>query len=255
MKGKPRHRAGTLLQRTVEAIGRAIVNGIYGPGSILPVEDALATQFAVGRNVIREAIKILGEKHLLRTERRAGTAVLPGAEWNYLDQEVIAWTLENAHARDRIIDELSALRAIVEPEVAALAAQSASATQVLRLFEAVERMESASAEIATVEADIAFHERLFEATGNRLLFSLMRTVAAVLHANFELSIRVKQDIPQFLAEHRALAEAVRLGNAARARAIMRDLLVNNARHVAMMRSLDEHGIGQASGDREGDRPA
>ncbi len=238
MRERSRRRTGSTLQRTVEAIGRAIVHGLYEPGSILPVEETLAARHAVGRNVMREAIKILAEKRLLRTERRAGTAVLPESDWNFLDQEVIGWTLENAKSRDRIMDELSALRAIVEPEVAALAARSASAAQALRLFEAVERMEGASTESATIEADIAFHERLFEATQNRLLFGLMRTVEAVLYANFELSLRVKHDIPQFLAEHRALAEAVRLRDAEQAHAIMRDLLANNARHLASMRSLD-----------------
>jgi len=238
LRERPRRRAGSTLQRTVEAIGRAIVHSLYEPGSILPVEETLAARYAVGRNVMREAIKILAEKRLLRTERRAGTAVLPESEWNFLDHEVIGWTLEDAKSRDRIVDELSALRAIVEPEVAALAARSASAAQALRLFEAVERMEGASTESATIEADIAFHERLFEATQNRLLFSLMRTVEAVLHANFELSLRVKHDIPQFLAEHRALAEAVRLRDPEQAHAIMRDLLANNARHLASMRSLD-----------------
>ena len=238
MTARARHRAGSTLQRTVEAVGRAIVNGLHEPGSLLPVAETLAARHAVGRNIMREAIKILAEKRLLRTERRAGTSVLPESDWNFLDHEVIVWTLEKAEARDRIVDELSALRAIVEPEVAALAARSASAAQVLRLFDAVERMEGASTESATIEADVAFHERLFEATQNRLLFSLMRTVEAVLHANFELSLRVKHDIPQFLAEHRALAEAVRLRDAGRARAIMRDLLANNARHLASMRSME-----------------
>ena len=161
-----------MLQRTVEAVGRAIVNGFHKPASILPVEEMLAVRHAVGRNVMREAIKILAEKRLLRTERRAGTAVLPESDWNFLDHEVIAWTIEDAGARDRIVDELSALRLIVEPEVAALAARSASAAQVLRLFEAVGLREEASTERATIEADIAFHQRLFEATQNRLLFSL-----------------------------------------------------------------------------------
>ena len=136
------------------------------------------------------------------------------------------------------MDELSALRWIVEPEGAALAARSASAAQVLRLFEALDRMEGASDDSTTIEADIVFHERLFEATRNRLLFSFMRTVEAVLRANFALSLRVKHDIPQFLAEHRGLAEAVRLHNPERARTIMRDLLSNNARHLAAMRALE-----------------
>lgn len=233
------------MHGTVESIGRAIIGGQFAPGSVLPVEEDLATRFGVGRNVIREAVKILGDKDLLRTERRAGTVVLPSSEWNYIDHDVIVWTLEQPGARDRVVDELSALRAIVEPEVAALAALAASATERLRLLEAMEGMEHAATETAVVEADVLFHKRLFEASHNRLLFSLVRTVAAVLHANFELAIKVAQDPPQFLTEHRALAEAVYRGDPEAARSLTRDLLANNARHLAEMRAVQAR-MSQAS---------
>ena len=231
-------RAGSLLHRTVQAIGRSIVRGEFASGVILPVEDELSARFGVGRNVVREAVKILGEKRLLRTERRIGTLALPSAEWNHLDAEIIAWTLEGS-GRDALVDDLTALRTIIEPEAARLAALHATATETLRLFEAVDGMERAASEHRDlVESDILFHQRLFEATHNRLLLSLVRTVSAVLHANFSLAIKVEHDVPLYLSEHRAVAEAIRRRDPQAARAIMEALLANNAHDLAEMRHRD-----------------
>ena len=230
-------RAGGLLHRTVDAIGRAIVLGQFAAGSVLPVEAELAARYGAGRNVVREAIKILGEKRLLRTERRSGTVVLPVADWNYLDPEVMCWTLEDTRARDRLLDDLTALREIIEPEVAARAACEASTTETLRLFEALEHMESPRAtKQQTVAADILFHQRLFEASHNRLLLSLVRTVTVVLEANFALALQVKHEVPQYLKEHRAVANAIQRRDPDNAREVMRILLSNNARHLQEMRA-------------------
>ena len=118
-----------------------------------------------------------------------------------------------------------------------MGARLATASEVLRLFEALEWMERAATDIDVVQADILFHERLFLASHNRLLSSLVRAVGAVLKANFELAIQIRHDIPQFLAEHRAPAEAVRVRDADRAREITREIITGSIRHLGQMRAL------------------
>jgi DNA-binding FadR family transcriptional regulator len=227
----------SLVRIMVDQLGHAIVTGVHPPGSALPKESDLAVAFGVGRNAVREAIKILAEKRLIRQERRTGISVLPTPEWNHLDQDIMLWSLENEATRDALVDELSALRVLIEPEVAALAAVHATGAEIARIFEALERMEAAKGSPAGVEADIMFHQRLFEASHNKLLMSLVRTVTAVLRANFALAIQVKEDTLLYLAEHRRVAEAVLQRRPSKARAEMRGLLDNNARHLAHMRSV------------------
>lgn len=226
-------RKRTLVDNAVDWIGRRIIAGDYKPNDTLPVENDIAAALGVGRNVVREAVKILSAKHLLRTERRRGMTVLPKAEWNLLDDDVIAWSLEQTGLRDELLDELTVLRFMVEPEVAALAARAATTTETLRLFEAVELMERhASGDKAeAIEADIFFHRRMFEAAHNAMLLGLMRPVFALLRANFASAIERDDGQHYYVEEHRLVAEAVRRGDPDGAREAMRRLLRNNARHI------------------------
>jgi DNA-binding FadR family transcriptional regulator len=239
MSRPPRPRARTLVDGAVDTIGRTIIAGTYPPGETLPVENELAASLGVGRNVVREAVKILSGKNLLRTVRRRGMTVLPKQEWNLLDVDVIAWSLEREDLRDELLDELTVLRLMVEPEVAALAATAATTTEVLRLFEAVERMElHASGEKAeAVEADVFFHRRMFEAAHNAMLLGLMRPVFALLRANFESAIERDAGQHYYVEEHRRVADAVQRRDPAGAREAMRQLLQNNARHIDETRAV------------------
>lgn len=227
----------TLVDRAIDHVGRAIVWGQYPPETTLPVEADIASELGVGRNVVREAIKVLSAKNLVRTDRGTGMTVLARSEWNFLDQDVIHWNMDHPNLRDELVDELSALRAIIEPQVAALAAKSATTVEILRLFEAYERMQTAPDKFAGVEADILFHRRLFEACHNKMLLSLMRTVFVVLRANFALAIEVDLQAAHYPDEHELVADAINRRNPDEAREIMTRLLHRNIENVAEMRRV------------------
>lgn len=62
-QGRPRmvaapgqERVGTLYERVVQGIRRAIADGRHGPGSSLPSEAELAAEYGVGRKTIRQAL-------------------------------------------------------------------------------------------------------------------------------------------------------------------------------------------------------
>ncbi len=112
-------RARSVVDRLVSALGRDIVGGVWKPDETLPTEPEIAHRFGAGRNAVREAVKILAAKGFVRTERRAGTIVRPESCWNLLDPEVLSWMLSASANRDHLLDELSELRSIIEPAVAA----------------------------------------------------------------------------------------------------------------------------------------
>ncbi len=226
-----------LVERIIDMLGRRIVHGVLAPNASLPTESEIARSAGVGRNVVREASKVLGSMGLLHITQGSGTRVRPRHSWNYLDQRVIGWAMESDELRDGLIDELSTLRFIVEPEVAALAAELASTTEILRLFEACEEME-ANKEIPekAVEADILYHRRMFAAAHNKFLSTLLQTVVVVLRANFELAIKAQCEFIEFLEEHRLVAEAINNRNPDEARSCMKNLLGNNERHLTEMRA-------------------
>ncbi len=100
------------------------------PASIRPVRccpsaQDMCARFSVSRTALREAYSILSAKGLIVARPKIGTRVRPKAEWNLLDPEVLAWHLA-ATPSEHLVDELFALRQMVEPPASALAASSPS---------------------------------------------------------------------------------------------------------------------------------
>jgi DNA-binding FadR family transcriptional regulator len=214
----------SLAERAARAIGGAIVGGDHAPGAVLPVEADLARMLGVSRNVVREAVKTLAAKGLLRTNRRGGTVVLPVARWNLLDPQVIGWALAAEAQRGAALAELAQLAAMVLPEIAALAARHATTAQMLRLAEACEAM--AADDSGAIHAQAAFLAYLFDAARNRIAGSLSPAFAALWR---EAPMR-RDD-----AAYRAVAEAVRQRDGAAARQAMIDLLAAGAAETSAPR--------------------
>ena len=68
----------SVVQTVVDSITKAIIAGELRPGDKIPTEMELAESFGVGRNSIREAIKILVYYGILEIRRAEGTFVCDG---------------------------------------------------------------------------------------------------------------------------------------------------------------------------------
>lgn len=199
----------TMHQRVVDELGRRVVGGVWEPGNPLPVEDALAAEIGVSRGVVREAVKALVAKGMLHVRPRTGTRVLPPEHWNHLDRDVLRW--KQAGDGAALLRDTGELRRIVEPEAARLAAHRAGPDDVRVLYDSLAAMEAAAAEPGRrgyVEADIAFHRALLDASGNRLLGSLGRAVGIALEHSFLISTQTPGAVEASLPGHRAVVEAV-----------------------------------------------
>jgi DNA-binding FadR family transcriptional regulator len=237
---KAKGKGESLSVRTARDIATAIIGGEFAFDGSLPVESDMMSRFDVSRNVLREAVKMLVGKGILRTVRRAGTFVQPKRKWNLLDTETLAWTIGSHEQKINLIHQLTQLRSILEPEVAALAAANATVTETLKLHEAYDAMERNRSDAGkAIEADILFHQRLFESSHNDLICSLLPALTTLLRANFEFSIDVGEGFIRNLEEHRLVAEAVRFRDPDLARKSMRTLLQNNEEDIeAMLKGTD-----------------
>ena len=101
-----------------------IVEGHYKPGDRLPAERDLATIFNVSRVVVRESISSLEAKGIINVRQGRGTTVNSIDEWNTLDPQVLLLL----HG-DEIFDQLMETRRIIEPDLAALAAERITAAE------------------------------------------------------------------------------------------------------------------------------
>ncbi|MFC0408361.1 FadR/GntR family transcriptional regulator [Roseomonas elaeocarpi] len=221
-----------LIQATVNAMGLAIVSGRWAPGASLPFEEALASEFGVGRNALREAVKVLAGKGLVRTARRYGSRVCERSEWNLFDPDILTWHLSDPASYARFLRELSALRAMIEPGAAALAAVNATAEERAALVAQARALLDATPE-ASVAIDVGFHLMVLEATHNSLVAGFRHPLKILLEALFRISLDSVGGEHRYdpnPAIHIALAAAIAGGRA------------EEARHIAIaITARGEHG--------------
>ncbi|NDL57051.1 FadR/GntR family transcriptional regulator [Phytoactinopolyspora mesophila] len=160
---------------TAELVQR-IVRGQLPPGELLPPEPALCEAFSVSRTVVREAVKILQEKGLVKIRQGAGTMVQQPTSWNMLDELVLAATISEDESL-AILDDLVVTRRLLESDMAHVAARLATPDAVEQLRALVERMDELVGDpVVYEEHDRAFHDTVMQASGNRLARAVVRAL-------------------------------------------------------------------------------
>jgi DNA-binding FadR family transcriptional regulator len=188
-----------------ELIAR-IATGAYPAGAMLHKEERLAAELDVSRGVVRECIRALEERGVVRVRHGRGATVLPARAWNVLDPDVFAAVHEAPGGR-RLVNEAAEARAIVLGQAAALAAERARPEGLRALTSAVEAVETAADEHARTAADAEFERALLDAAANR---ALARVAFALAEAMGDTGRRG--------VDHRAVLAAVAAGDGAGAQA-------------------------------------
>lgn len=231
----------------VDALGREIAGGRPAPGQTMPMEPELAEKFGVSRTVVREAVKVLSGKGMVRTARRYGTRVCPFEEWSLMDPDVIGWHAPSSPMARRVYAESTTLRCILEPEAAALAAEHATTEQRARILEAAQAIvPGPEGDKAMIGADYAFHATILQATGNIMLSQFQRILLALLNFSYPIRADGNPDPERSLQSHVAVAEAIRDGDAELARERMREMLDGNRIDAARMQLLERDLAARAS---------
>lgn len=207
-------RRPNLVDEVISQITDLIASGVLKPGERLPSERDLAARLKVGRSSIREALKSLTLMGILEAR--------PGQGWfvRQTHTPTVLKTLEFAMILGkRNIQELVEARFIIEPEIAALAAQRCTDEDLGDLEQAMHRMEAAAVEnsVGFVEADVEFHVVLARAAGNSVLFHVMQTIRDLLHVWIDRVTRRPESMAETVQEHRRILDAVRARDPVRAR--------------------------------------
>src|SRR6476646_5497617 len=134
-------RPARLASVVLEELAHRIIGGTFAEGSVLPTEPVLGQQFAFSRTVIREGLKQLEERGLVRVEQGRGATVQPRDSWDLLDPAVIRIAL--AYDRDMsLLDDLITVRRVLEQEMARAAAVRLTEAELATLGENIERMKA-----------------------------------------------------------------------------------------------------------------
>lgn len=211
-----------LTHGMLDAIGRAIVTGEFADRGF-PTEADLAKRYSVSRSVTREAVKMLTAKGLLSARPRQGTIVQPEKSWNLFDSDVLRWLLERKFSI-HLLRQFSELRMSIEPAAAGIAARAATPDGLALIAEGYRRMVSAEAgKDDPLDADIAFHVAVLEASGNPFYAQFRDVVETALRTSIRFTNRFKGHTAS-LPAHLAVKDAIEAGDEAGARAAM-DMII------------------------------
>ena len=200
----------------VAQVRAMIENGQLAPGDKLPPERELAAIFAVSRHAVREAIRTLEERGILASRRGAGTFVARDDEDAVLDG--LTSTLDRE--RHRIV-EIFEFRRMIEPEIAALAAQTAS-DEAIEACAAIlaQQRDQGSEGVDPTALDSAFHMALARATGNSVLVRVVENVVDILAESRSAAYQSATRFERSVEGHVALIAALRARDPLSARTVM-----------------------------------
>ncbi len=191
-----------------------ISRGALQPGEKLPPERELAQRFGVSRSSLRSALKVLDVMGVLTQRVGDGTYLSKSAG------QALNRPLEFLVQLDRISAfELLETRLIVEPELAARAAERASGEEVAAIGTALDKMKSLQGK-RFIEADAEFHQAIFRAAGNRLCDRIFGLIHRAMLDGIALTARLVAD-EHTLRNHRRIYNAIRKRDPEEARRTMR----------------------------------
>ncbi|MHB0775682.1 FadR/GntR family transcriptional regulator [Halomonas sp. WWR20] len=200
-----------------ERLADAIFSGRYVPGDLIPRELDLCEQYGVSRSTVRSALQTMVAAGLVVRISGQGTRVRNFSEWHLLDPKVTEWMARYAQPNPRFQREIFAFRVAVEPFVAWLAAQNATAADLLAIETAYEGMIWALEQPdlhwqgqSHDDYDVAFHEAIFAATHNLVWTQLSHVLRPSITLLVQRSNQSANELQDSMTRHRRVMEAIRL---------------------------------------------
>jgi len=216
-------------------------DGLLSPGSKLPSERELAQHFGVARSSLRQALKVLEIMGVIQQKVGDGSYLNPDAS------SVLAVPMEFLFLLDDISwQELMEMRLIMEPALAARAAEHANSADIALLKQSLDDFENSKGDhFQMVASDLLFHRAIFIASGNRLSERLFHLIHRAM-LNVMLVTSQLVELEHTLAFHKPIFNAIKQRDAELARRLMTDHL-NDANNLLLRgrqreseRVLQEH---------------
>lgn len=189
----------SLVQLAVLRLSRDILGGRTDPGERL-VEEQLTRRLGISRAPLREALRLLAQQGLVEHVPRRGVRV--------------------ATLSDRDVQELYAVRDLVERHAVQAGLPVAGAADLAGLRAALAEMRTATSRddrLGVAEAHRRFHVALVELGGNRQLSSVYESVLIKLQLYMAINLRREAEVAapaDGVHRHEVLLAAVETGDPA-----------------------------------------
>lgn len=215
-----------LSEQVSETLIRYILEQKLQKGSKLPNEYSLAQMLHVGRGTIREAIKILESRNIVTVKHGAGTFVCD--KYGVADDPLGLSLIDN---KEKMVKDLVDMRIILEPEIAAMAAQYAEEADIKELEHCCQEVERCITNGKThVKSDISFHSQIAVCSRNSIAANIIPIITS--------SVRIFSELTNFtlleetVVGHREITQAIKMHDCRGAREAMMFHVMANKRRLA-----------------------
>lgn len=209
-------RKNRVHEEVAKQLERLILNKLQ-PGDKLPAERELAEKLGVSRSSIRDAMRRLQLIGLVEPRQGAGTVV------REISPETLVSPLANVISHKRqLVSELLDFRMMLEPPLAARAAEHASPEQVSQMEEILSRQATLlQAGHLAVEEDAEFHYCIAQASGNSVVLKVLDVLMDLLRETRSQSLQTEGRPMKSLAGHKRILAAIKRRDGVGAETAMR----------------------------------
>jgi GntR family transcriptional repressor for pyruvate dehydrogenase complex len=236
-------------EEVVSQIHELIKEGRFRAGDQLPSERELAETFKVSRTSVREALRALETQGLIISRTGMGNFIanLP------IESLVAPLAKLLTDGKDALAD-IFELRKLIEPQIAALAAERASAKDIERMKGLLEKQREQVERGGTgVEADSELHFAIGQATQNHAIERLVSGLLEVLSHSREESLQTAGRRQASIDSHRAIVAAIERHDHARAREAMR-FHIEQVEHNVLLSRKKKFDVRSGVSGIDGDGP-
>ena len=199
-----------------ERLAGYIVRGDWSAGMRIPAERELCQMLEAGRSSVREALKALEVMGLVESRLGDGTFVCDRSR--FLSGPLL-WAIASTPEVD--VRELAEARRLIESELAALAAERATADDLQRIGAYLDAMESAEGDVERfMNADVAFHIAIAESADNRILMNALELIRNLTIRWIREALGTPSVFREALNQHKEIFFAIAKKQPEKARAAM-----------------------------------
>lgn len=215
----------SLPEKTADVLQDLLYRENYRVGAKLPSEPELARRLEVSRNTVRQAIKILVGRDLLEVQRGSGTFV-SGKLGMSDDPLGLALICD----KEKLVLDMLDVRLMLEPRMAALAAENATAGEIRQLEDICRRMEKVCRDGENYyQMDMEFHTFIAGCSRNLVIHSLYPAIRnTILLQENVVQNRLGE---KTLAAHRRIYQAIAAHKGTEAADAMTLHLVQNRERI------------------------
>lgn len=203
-------------------------------GSKLPNENLLAKQYGVSRSSLREALKILKSKGVIKSKQRLGTVIDKYENINFFDKDILSWSQGTSYFKNSRKYFLQ-IRIMFEPEISFMCAKNINKknkNEFEKIFDNLRQSVISKDYNNIILNDLAFHQKIIMNCGNPILFPLYEFINHILKANFTSNQQLQKNYfkgweKKYLKQHEDLKNFIVNNNPIKAKNKMISIISEN----------------------------